>query len=123
MEAISRQQSIGEEVRFVGKVFTVFVHHAVQVRRPHCEDPVCLSAQLAGELQGLMFARVNAPPSEHLLRSITIPSPNPAEMVFYPTKIKSPPARFDEGLACFCFRDVGPAPDLFAFLDKMLIRI
>jgi len=66
-------ERIGEQVRLVRKVFAVLPHHAVQVRRRHHEDCRCLSTQAAGELQGPMCARVNAPLSKHLFRSIADP--------------------------------------------------
>src|SRR4051794_23980543 len=45
-------ERIGEQVRLVGKVFAVFPHHPMQVRRRHDEDRGRLSTQGAGELQG-----------------------------------------------------------------------
>jgi hypothetical protein len=66
-------ERIGEQVRLVRKILAVFRHDAVQVRRRHHEDCGCLSTQAAGELQGPMCARVNAPLSKHSFRSIADP--------------------------------------------------
>ena len=66
-------ERIGEQVRLVRKVFAVLPHHAVQVRRRHHEDGRCRSTHAAGERRGLMCARVNAPLSKHLFRSIADP--------------------------------------------------
>ena len=66
-------ERIGKQVCLVRKVFAIFPHNAVQVRRRHHEDRGRFSTQGARELLGPMCARVNAPLSEHPFRAIIDP--------------------------------------------------